>query len=1030
MASRQSLQVLQLSGQAPYGFRLVGGDSSPLVVSKIRPYSKADQSGLIEGDVVLAINSVSTQNLSHKTATDLTESDSQGVTLHLLRGNPSESDIDSAQTSLNGDIRTLTDCEAAQIINPSTSSKKIALGYSQVRQVSYDSDSEEKPFQLQMPPSGGLKQMRIFRENLEKTKAAENMATQSNYGYGNLDLRRDQRMTTSLGEPGFYSKHEETFDEGDGTRRVTEEVTRDKIGGTTVTRVVKQEVSNRQVPVNQRVQFNQPSFVVTSHDDYNDRGDESIADDWLYGNTTAPAQTVRVQTYNHNANTWEDGNKGPSRGQPTNAYDFPKMIQDLENCTTWDGQGGRGSSNSRAVPTNGWNNQQGTSVEMRPGAEIQIQFQPRSAYEQFGTQPKVEIQRFNQSQQSQQRQPDPYQPSVEVQHQYGGGTQQYSYGTPSQLDHYSFSGATVPTKPVIQVHSSNDDQPHVEFHVQPATRGPRIEEKPYMTEVYETTQTRRTITEDNGPVTVRSYGGPASNESSSGPRAPARWATSGGNSPGVRQDNMRQIDYDDASNSTSQQTWNPAQNSQPSWDSNVIVQNESGSLTRSVPSNQQQWNAKPQSWGRPQDSQSGNVARSQNIEDDYQGYQQPANSWQSSQNDSQYPSNLHEGGHSPRGNYPNASQGGPGSAALRNQTNPLQGYQPPNNQSGYNNSVQSPQSYQKQSLPSYQSQASMQGYQQPYQPPQQGYSSPQSHQQQAGPSFQGYQGGNMGPDPRNGRPQNTWQPANNNMYQDEQPMPNNQCGYYGNNEQQQYGQYDDNQGNSYESQQQYSQQWGAPPPPAPPAPPAPPMAPPPPPQANKNVYGPSAVPERVKVAKAVAHSVMSPENQNSRGQNMFLRRQADSQHWTAGKGGEDEGAGYGRGESSWSRSEVSPAPQPQFNQRAGNLNHVSSVSPQPRPPSAGLTADLAQGMGRGGQLFAKRKERADRWAAADDTGYNAPRPGPASSMTSSPQPQQGQAFRPMKMNIISRANSQPMGTPAASPYNQVASQPKYGYTDL
>uniref|UniRef100_UPI00358FC0EF PDZ and LIM domain protein 1 n=1 Tax=Myxine glutinosa TaxID=7769 RepID=UPI00358FC0EF len=56
-----------LSGPAPWGFRLVGGKDfkEPLTVSRITPGSKAEQAQLTRGDIILMINGMSVENLSH-----------------------------------------------------------------------------------------------------------------------------------------------------------------------------------------------------------------------------------------------------------------------------------------------------------------------------------------------------------------------------------------------------------------------------------------------------------------------------------------------------------------------------------------------------------------------------------------------------------------------------------------------------------------------------------------------------------------------------------------------------------------------------------------------------------------------------------------------------------------------------------------------------------------------------------------------------------------------------------------------------
>ncbi|NWU58474.1 PDLI4 protein, partial [Dromas ardeola] len=56
-----------LRGPSPWGFRLVGGKdfSAPLTISRINPGSKAAMANLCPGDIILAINGESTENMTH-----------------------------------------------------------------------------------------------------------------------------------------------------------------------------------------------------------------------------------------------------------------------------------------------------------------------------------------------------------------------------------------------------------------------------------------------------------------------------------------------------------------------------------------------------------------------------------------------------------------------------------------------------------------------------------------------------------------------------------------------------------------------------------------------------------------------------------------------------------------------------------------------------------------------------------------------------------------------------------------------------
>ncbi|KAM8939767.1 PDZ and LIM domain protein 3 isoform 2-T2 [Pelodytes ibericus] len=65
-------QNVVLPGPAPWGFRLTGGIdfNQPLVISRITPGSKSSVANLCPGDVILAIDGFSTDNMTHAEAQD------------------------------------------------------------------------------------------------------------------------------------------------------------------------------------------------------------------------------------------------------------------------------------------------------------------------------------------------------------------------------------------------------------------------------------------------------------------------------------------------------------------------------------------------------------------------------------------------------------------------------------------------------------------------------------------------------------------------------------------------------------------------------------------------------------------------------------------------------------------------------------------------------------------------------------------------------------------------------------------------
>nr|XP_033797927.1 LIM domain-binding protein 3 isoform X2 [Geotrypetes seraphini] len=76
-----------LSGPGPWGFRLQGGKdfNMPLTVSRITPGSKAAQSNVNQGDMVVAIDGVSTDGMTHLEAQNKIKSASYNLSLTLQK---------------------------------------------------------------------------------------------------------------------------------------------------------------------------------------------------------------------------------------------------------------------------------------------------------------------------------------------------------------------------------------------------------------------------------------------------------------------------------------------------------------------------------------------------------------------------------------------------------------------------------------------------------------------------------------------------------------------------------------------------------------------------------------------------------------------------------------------------------------------------------------------------------------------------------------------------------------------------------
>jgi len=154
-------------------------------------------------------------------------------------------------SQLGEQVRSLSDSEASKLIStaparsytPSTNEGggggDVPLERFNSLVINGDSDS---PFQLQMPPSGGLKQMRNFRrESMERSdNTSLPVIRVSEVGEDVHDGHLQVGGVSTLGanqQPGYYSREEHTFDEGDTKRRTVQEVSTEKVGGTTVTKV-------------------------------------------------------------------------------------------------------------------------------------------------------------------------------------------------------------------------------------------------------------------------------------------------------------------------------------------------------------------------------------------------------------------------------------------------------------------------------------------------------------------------------------------------------------------------------------------------------------------------------------------------------------------------------------------------------------------------------------------------------------------------------------------------------------------------
>ncbi|XP_026206369.1 LIM domain-binding protein 3b isoform X1 [Anabas testudineus] len=82
-----SAYTVTLSGSAPWGFRLQGGKdfNMPLTISRITPGSKAAGGSLAQGDVISAIDGVSTEGMTHLEAQNKIKSATAKLTLSMQK---------------------------------------------------------------------------------------------------------------------------------------------------------------------------------------------------------------------------------------------------------------------------------------------------------------------------------------------------------------------------------------------------------------------------------------------------------------------------------------------------------------------------------------------------------------------------------------------------------------------------------------------------------------------------------------------------------------------------------------------------------------------------------------------------------------------------------------------------------------------------------------------------------------------------------------------------------------------------------
>eukprot|EP00064_Thunnus_orientalis_P013969 superscaffoldBa00002354_g14010 len=134
-------QTVTLKGPSPWGFRLVGGRdfSTPLTISRVTPGSKAALGDLCPGDTILAINSDSTEHMTHMEAQNKIKTCNQQLTLSIIRSGSGDR-VWSPTVSEDGKTSPYMEPDSHQNFRPITSGYG---GYS--RKPSYTPEPQSPP---------------------------------------------------------------------------------------------------------------------------------------------------------------------------------------------------------------------------------------------------------------------------------------------------------------------------------------------------------------------------------------------------------------------------------------------------------------------------------------------------------------------------------------------------------------------------------------------------------------------------------------------------------------------------------------------------------------------------------------------------------------------------------------------------------------------------------------------------------------------------------------------------------------------
>lgn len=189
--------TVTMTGGGPWGFRLFGGDDDPLVVAKLRKRSKAHDSGLQEGDVLLGINGYSCRGMSHSTAMSISDNSGQTLQLLVLRGTSEKHAVHAAFQALGSQL---------QAVPASAVPQERATGANKVSQFQPSEQSRPQASDPQVQVRGS--------------------------------------PFSAVNGPGAEVRREErTLQDGNTTKHITTETRTEQFGGTKLTKITREEVS-------------------------------------------------------------------------------------------------------------------------------------------------------------------------------------------------------------------------------------------------------------------------------------------------------------------------------------------------------------------------------------------------------------------------------------------------------------------------------------------------------------------------------------------------------------------------------------------------------------------------------------------------------------------------------------------------------------------------------------------------------------------------------------------------------------------